>query len=127
MSELKAKHIVDVYDEYSSDPIDEAQVYLKSEADKVIAELQSKITLASLANDCSSIRHKRCNYCSALQHQKYKRCLAMAKSCKDLHDRYKVEYDSDEGFGDGMLKWIRWATKWQKRWLKIAEQFKEAK
>ena len=40
MSELKAKHVVDVYDEYSDNPTNETQVYLKSEADKVIADLE---------------------------------------------------------------------------------------
>lgn len=40
MSELKAKHVVDVYDEYSSDPYKEAKVYLKSDADKFIADLE---------------------------------------------------------------------------------------
>ena len=42
MSELKAKRVVDVYDEYSANPYKEAQVYLKSEADKVIAELKAR-------------------------------------------------------------------------------------
>lgn len=40
MSELKAKRVVDVYDEYSANPYKEAQVYLKSEADKVIEDLE---------------------------------------------------------------------------------------
>lgn len=39
MSELKARHVVDVYDGYAENPCKEcSQVYLKSEADKVIAE-----------------------------------------------------------------------------------------
>lgn len=45
MSELKAKHVVDVYDEYLSNPYNEAQVYLKSEADKVIAELEKNLDI----------------------------------------------------------------------------------
>jgi hypothetical protein len=42
MSELKARHIVDVYDSYyAENPFGErSQVYLKSEADKVIADLE---------------------------------------------------------------------------------------
>lgn len=52
MSELKAKHVVDVYDEYSANPYNEAQVYLKSEADREIRK------------------------------QKRKRCLAMAEKCR---------------------------------------------
>lgn len=39
MSELKARHVVDVHDGYAENPCKEcSQVYLKSEADKVIAE-----------------------------------------------------------------------------------------
>ena len=52
MSELKAVHAFDVYEAYTKTGDDDAaKVYLKSEADKVIA------------------------------HNKYKRCLAMAKRC----------------------------------------------
>ena len=41
MSELKAVHAFDVYEEYTKTVDDEqAQVYLKSEADKVIADLE---------------------------------------------------------------------------------------
>lgn len=44
MSELKAVHAFDVYDAYTkTGDNDAAQVYLKSEADKVIAEYQEKI------------------------------------------------------------------------------------
>ena len=40
---LKARHVVDVYDNYSEHPCEESsQVYLKSEADKVIAELKAE-------------------------------------------------------------------------------------
>lgn len=60
--------------------IADAEVYLKdkvddvvseqeseiAEKDKKIVELQSKVSLASLAEDCSNLRNKRCNYCSAL-------------------------------------------------------------
>lgn len=42
MKELKAKHALDVYEEYAKTGDDDAaQVYLKSEADKVIAELKA--------------------------------------------------------------------------------------
>jgi hypothetical protein len=43
MSELKARHVVDVYDNYAEHPCEDySQVYLKSEADKVIAELEEE-------------------------------------------------------------------------------------
>lgn len=84
MSELKAVHAFDVYEAYTKTGDDDAaQVYLKSEADKVIA------------------RHK------------YKRCLAMAMWCS-------------AELGMLVSTWsfkIKHYKKWQKRWLKIAEQF----
>lgn len=44
MSELQAKHIVDAYDAYTAEPWKEqSQVYLKVEADAVIAELEQKL------------------------------------------------------------------------------------
>ena len=42
MSELKARHAFDVYEDYTKTGDDDAaQVYIKSEADKVIAELKA--------------------------------------------------------------------------------------
>lgn len=62
MSELKAVHAFDVYEAYTKTGDDDAaQVYLKSEANKVIA------------------------------HYKYKRCLAMARIAQDdwhLHNSF---------------------------------------
>lgn len=126
-----------VYDQLGSKPRGNLY-YLKYEADKAIAEKDKEI--AELKEQVSEERSAKVNYkisandlsdglkeaYAEIKHHKYRRCLAMAKRCKDLHDHYKAEYDCDEGFGDGMLKWIRWATKWQKRWLAIAEEFKEA-
>ena len=41
MSELKARHVADVYDDYAENPCEDySQVYLKSEVDKVIADLE---------------------------------------------------------------------------------------
>ena len=63
----------------------------------------------------------------AIRHHKYKRCLALAKMCQEKAAHYRAEYNAEEGFGDGWLKWIRWARKWGNRWLAIAEKFKETK
>lgn len=63
-------------------------VYLKSEADKVIA------------------------------HHKYKRCVAMARWCNEkwlVHNF--AEIPTKLGFYD----------RWEKRWLELAEKFKETK
>ena len=51
-----------------------------------------------------------------IAHQKYKRCLAMAKWCKSMmvfNDRYGT-----------MTKWLHY-NRWHKRWLELAEQFKD--
>lgn len=43
MSELKARHVADVYDDYAEHPCgDYSQVYLKSEADRYIAHQKRK-------------------------------------------------------------------------------------
>jgi hypothetical protein len=68
------------------------KVYLKSEADKVIA------------------------------HQKYKRCLAMAKLCRS--EWAAAIFIPEKG---GTDKQAALYMKWEKRWLKLAEKFKEAK
>ena len=87
MSELKAVRAFDVYEAYTKTGDDDAaQVYLKSEADNVIA------------------RHK------------YKRILAMAKLCHWKMGVFIYKKEKNEFY-----------FRWHKRWLKIAEQFKEAK
>jgi len=86
-----------VGEEYSSVDDDE-KFYRKEEADKVIADLQSKVTLSSLAEDCSNLRNKRCNYCSALKLQKDKtdklfsglKCLVMRDLIKDCPEKASI-------------------------------------
>ena len=104
MKELKAVHAFDVYEAYTKTGDDDAaQVYLKSEADKVIAELEEnhKKEVAQLlilnreqANAANRLRY---SMEQALRNQK--RCLDNVERC-----RYK---------------------KWRERWLKIAEQLKD--
>ena len=75
------------------------KVYFKSEADKVIA------------------------------HQKYKRCLDNAWQCKKLIYVYTVNACNHRGWNIERYydKKAELYRKWHKRWLKIAEKFKEAK
>ena len=127
MSELTTRFINDTYAEYYNTGKHElAQIYLKSEADKVIAELNDKLRAANeqienLINSASNIMlfQDKVNNdkCAELRHHKYKRCLAMAMWCwavKELN-RY-----GDQDYMD-------FAEKWRKRWLELAEKFKEAK
>jgi len=105
------------------------KVYLKSEADKVIVELKAQ--KAQAEDDCAYWKMSEGNAANAmheteeyamqlyneLRHQKYKRCLAMAKLCNEkwlVHNF--AEIPTKLGFYD----------KWEKRWLGLAEQFKEA-
>ena len=99
MSELKAEQWLD----YAGEP---RSCYPKSEADKVIAELKAdykeacdRLQTANLIKD---------EQLAATRHNKYKRCLAMA--------RLAVKDD-----------YAPWNMKWYRRWLELAEKFKEAK
>lgn len=47
-----------------------------------------------------------------IRHHKYKRCLAMALLSLEKRETYKVEYEE-------------WCIKWYKRWLALADKFKE--
>jgi len=89
--------------------------YRKFEADKVIAELKAdykeacgRLQTANLIKD---------EQLAATRHNKYKRCLAMAKMCDAL-----VEWYCDNAF----YKKEQWALQWHRRWLELAEKFKEA-
>lgn len=160
MSELKATTIYDAYWKATSNGDNSIPVYLKSEADKVIAEKDAEIaqlqamleernnqvgelkdriapkqsdkTLQERLNEVcekhgvstlqdldwafceSEKKHTKDNIDAAkiLCHHKYKRCLAMAKICEN-----KL----------GTVVKPGWWNKWHKRWLELAEKFKEAK
>lgn len=128
MSELKAKHVVDVYDEYSANPYKENQVYLKSEADKVIANLKNEIeeqkrlrdmALASVPNVLKVMK--------IIQHHKYKRCLAMAMWChnqREIYERDSYDWELEDDAKDSLRNKANIMRKWRKRWLKISEKFK---
>ena len=117
MSELKAKHVVDVYEAYAKTGDDyAAQVYHKSEADKVIEEKDKVI--AELKRACNDKDDWCLHTLKENHHQKYKRCLAMAKWCNDRYILDDCLYE---------LGKTRFYERWEKRWLAIAEKFKEAK
>ena len=124
MSELKATTVYDAY--WKANSVGEGtgtHVYLKSEADKVIAELDAEIARlnairkvhveaiesmgAGLLQDDKEIRH-----------QKYKRCLAMAKWCDAERDIFNLTPKVTK---------VEFFARWHKRWLEIATKFKEAK
>ena len=135
MSELKARHIVDVYDSYyAENPFGErSQVYLKSEADKVIALLKDKANYNEYAYKLKSEElADTCRfYEKELRHQKYKRCLWTAMWCKSNSEIYnEFAADASEYMPSYEARFRRRAVlyqKWAMRWLELAEKFKEAK
>ena len=132
MSELKAYKMVD--EKYCTDClcVIPSEVYLKSEADKVIAELekeidelQDKVTDLLLRDRNMALNFN--NAVDALVHNKYKRCLAMARFCEErynyltcLENWQMTDKEYQQAIGD---YWDRWHN----RWLELAERFKEAK
>lgn len=90
------------------------RAYEESAADKVIAELKE-----TLKNSRNAHKYWRTEYLIEYKeclHQKYKRCLAMAKWCR-------TSARCDEGLG--AFKYRDWYWKWYKRWLALADKYKE--
>lgn len=108
----------------------DTELCYKHQVDKVIAELKAQ--KAQTEDDCAYwktvakknmddnvvMARQRAKAFESERHHKYKRCLAMAKWC-----RTSARYDE----GLGAFKYRDWYWKWFKRWLKLAEKFKEAK
>ena len=98
--------------------------YDKREADKVIAEKDAEIARLKAIRKVhveaiESMGAGLLQNDKEIRHQKHKRCLAMARYSLERSDCYKALYEKAD--------YDKWCLKWHKRWLKIAEQFKEAK
>ena len=153
MSELKKRFIDDTYVEYFNTGNHElAQIYLKSEADKVIAELEEnhnkevgqlliniaeqKSEIERLENLCAVYRHDCDNLAISneqvkiaastliknMNHYQRKRCLSMAKSCEYRFMNLEKMIDTEY-----RTKKMRFSHRWWVKWLKLADKFKEAK
>lgn len=113
MSELKVYKMVDK--DYCDDSfcVVPSDVYFKSEADEMIAELKNQVhEYAQVLYDIQSRAENE------IRHGKYKRCLAMAELC-----RTSALYEKSLN----VSKYNKCYLKWYERWLKIAEQFKDVK
>ena len=132
MSELKEHLFCDCNEMFleNGSPLsnDIRPYYLKSEADKVIAELKNEVetqkrlrdmALASVPNALKVMK--------IIQHQKYKRCLAMAEMCDARHDEEDTKVNGHGASWEYQSKEMKYWERWHKRWLAIAEKFKEAK
>ena len=91
-----------------------ADVYLKSEADKLIDELNMRIL--ELDEDFEIANNQIKRLLKIVRQQKYKRCFSMVKLCAT-----SAHYEKSLG----SLKYLKWWLKWYERWMKLAEQFKE--
>lgn len=119
MSELK---VIDV-DKMADVRSLSGQFYRKPEVDKKIQSLEYLcenyrcdcdnlgIMTDKLKKAGRSLRQK-------MNHQKYKRCMAMAKLC---NEKWLVH-----NFAEIPTK-LSIYDKWEKRWLELAEKFKEEK
>ena len=109
MSELKA------YIAPTADGTGLADYYLKSEADKVIAEKDKEIAeLQEQVHDYGlGLYAMQARAEKEARHDKYKRCLAMARWCNECHT-----------FNENNEK-RTWLHKWHKRWLELAEHFRD--
>jgi len=58
---------------------------------------------------------------------KYKRCLAMAEMCEARYDEEDAKVNGCGASWEYISKEMKYWERWRKRWLKIAEQFKEGK
>lgn len=126
MSELKTYYCTTIHNEHT-------EFYIKSEADAVIAEKDTKIIqLEALIENYNRISREIIDNAN---HQKYKRCLDNAWGCQQrmklfhelvLEEARTIALPNEAALKEYRSKRER-AAKWRKRWLKIAEQFKELK
>ena len=56
-----------------------------------------------------------------IAHHKFKRCLAMAGWCRARYSLWPKIFSTEP------TRKMKFLDKWEKRWLEIAEKFKEAK
>ena len=96
-----------------------------NQKDKEIAELEKRIDDGDKDFEMANNQNER--LLKIVRHHKYKRCLAMAMFCEEryyylicLENWQMTDKEYQQVIGD---YWI----KWSKRWLELAEQFKEAK
>ena len=95
--------------------------YLKSEADKFIAELKADYQEACDRLQTANIIKDE--QLAETRHQKWKRCLNKAEWCEERCARY----DSlQEHSGFSWRREIDFYFRWYQRWLALAEKFKEA-
>jgi len=132
MSELKDYDILDIeamdderLEKSESGKIQVTRVYIKDEADKVIAEKDTKIIqLVALIENYNRISGEIIDNAN---HQKHKRCLAMAELCCERKENcYNIalrKYTKSEA--DLLIKRQEFWEEWEDTWTQLAYRFKE--
>lgn len=104
--------------------IESKDLYLKPEVDAYISETEEKHKmeveqlLVLNREQANSANRLRDSMEKVIRYHKYKRCLDNAWWC--LREEFFAEDCNCE-------PWVDWAIKWYKRWLELAEKFKESK
>ena len=127
MSELKVIDLGNIRESIENNESVYYEYYAKSEADKVIVELEEK-----LKNSRNSHKFWRREYLieyKECRHHKYKRCLAMAQEWRNYAAFCCMQSHchNHRGFGKTAEKWT-WkechAWRCVKRYKELAERFK---
>ena len=137
MSELKAHRIDNIISAYKIGKAfcmkTEEEVYIKSEADKVIAELKAQKAQAEddcaywktmsrkCADDNEVMAKQRADVFKRERHHKYKRCLAMAQWCKEATYYFEERLDKCSTYWRVSVRKVFY-ERWHKRWLALAEE-----
>lgn len=137
MSELKAFNMPIYAGQFTT-----IEVYLKSEADKVIAELKDKALQYKVLDKehCRDLNTQERFFALQIAHHKYKRCLTMAMWCEATALWcYQAANTLPAGFHATLygkpvmieparlFKRHELLTEWSDRWRELAEKFKERK
>lgn len=109
--------------------IESADLYLKSEADKVIAEKDKEIAeleerIADGDKDFDMANSQNERLLKFVRHHKYKRCMAMAEMCDEVMMSCELRCFTVHRIWANKHEW---SMRWKYRWLELAENFKEAK
>lgn len=136
MSELKVYHCNEWHNEYT-------EFYLKSEADKVIADLEEshKMEVEQLLMEIVKLKADYKEACGRLQtanlikdeqlaatrHSNHKRCLAMARLCGKTVDHLNSEgyiYEKENHTKEltDCIRGTEFYDKWYHRWLALTEE-----
>lgn len=102
------------------------EVYLKYEADEVIAELEKEVEQLLILNceQAYAANRLRDSMEQALRHHKYKRCLDKAELCEAMYDKEDAKVNGCGASWEYISKEMKYWERWRWRWEALAEKFK---